>query len=133
MDHVDFDEEELARRKKESVEWRNKKRTSSTFTVLLTLFEIFITLVIMIGLFLLVAFFLFRVFKIDPNIQSVQVGFEISMVVIFFGSLVLGFFCYKALARWAIKKFQLEDKLTDDVLLHYKKQTKEEKEAQYKK
>jgi len=44
----DLDEEAKARRKKEQVEYRNKKRTSNIFMLAATAFEILETLILMI-------------------------------------------------------------------------------------
>lgn len=126
MNMQDLDEQEKARRKKEQVEWRTKKNTSNMFMFLTTLVNIAISIVLMIVLTLAASFVLFRVF--DPNSTAVQVAFPIMMIAIFIGSMILGFFLYKKVARFAIKKFKLGDKLLDDVLNHYKtkKQTLEE-------
>ena len=45
----------------------------------------------------------------------------------------MGFFVYKRTLGWVIEKFKLEDKLNKEILDHYKKKTKEEKEEEMKK
>ena len=47
--------------------------------------------------------------------------------------LILGFMIYKRTMGWVIEKFKLEDKLSKEILDHYRKRTKEEKEAELRK
>ena len=53
-------------------------------------------------------------------------------IAIFFGGLVLGFLIYRRLMQFVIEKFNLRDKLTDEVLKHYDKQTREQMEEEMK-
>lgn len=126
MDTPDYDEEERLRRKKEAVEYRTKKTRSTIFMLCASVFEIVETLILMLALFILTAFILFRV--CDPNQHYVQVLFEVLSIVIFLGSMIGGFFIYKAVIRWVIKKFNLIEKLSDDVVSHYVKPTQNETE-----
>ncbi|MCR4580546.1 MAG: hypothetical protein K5681_09405 [Treponema sp.] len=126
----DLDEEAKAKRKKEQVEYRNKKRTSNIFMLAATAFEILETLLLIILMFLIVAVILFKCF--DPESQGVQIAFQVSTVVIFIGGMILGFLIYKKAVQWAIKKFHLEDILLDDVKRHYIKPTKDEMEEELK-
>jgi len=128
----DYDEESKAKRKKEQIEFRNKKRTSNTFMFFGTIFEIIETMAIIVILFILLAAILFKLL----GLQNSQVGltiFEIGTIVIFIGGMILGFIIYKKAIRFAIKKFNLEDKLTDEVLNHYVKKTDDEIKEELKK
>ncbi len=127
----EFDEEERERRKRDSIDFRNKKRTANTFLFCMTLFEIVITILIICALFLLSALLILKPF--DTNSAVVQKVFVGALFVCFFGGLFLGFLVYKMFARWIIRIMDLENKLPEDVLMHYRKQTKEEKEAELKK
>ena len=52
----------------------------------------------------------------------------IIIIVFSLGGLVIGFIIYKKAMGWAINKFNLKDKLLDDVTSHYiKKDENEEK------
>ena len=66
----------------------------------------------------------------NPESPTIQIIFQISTIVIFIGSLVLGFLLYKKLIRWVIVKFNLKEKLMDDVIIHYIKPSKDEMEAE---
>lgn len=128
----DLDEESRAKRKKEQVEFRTKKRTSNTFMFFATIFEIIETLILMIVLFISFAFIIFRVLKLGDSQIGVTI-FEVGSLIIFIGGMILGFLIYKKVVRIAIKKMHLEDKLSDEVLNHYIKNTKEEMEEELKK
>ena len=126
MDMPDWEEEEKARRKKEIVEYRTKKTRSTIFMLCASVFEIAETLILMLGLFLLMSFILFRL--CDESQQAVQIAFQILSIVVFIGSMILGFIIYKLTIRAIINKFNLKDKLTDDVVSHYIKPEKNETE-----
>lgn len=130
MDMQDLDEEERARRKKEMVEYRTKKTRSTVFMLCASVFEIVETIVIMLALFLLMSFIVFRVG--DPNSRTVQIVFEVLSILIFIGSMVAGFFIYKFAVRAVITKFNLKDKLMNDVIEHYIKPEKDETEEALK-
>ncbi len=117
MDTRDLDEEAKQKRRKEQIEFRTKKRASVRFMLLSSLFEIFETVLIMFLLFFIVSFILFRVFKATgPTGQTV---FQILLIAIFIGGMILGFIVYKKCARWYILKFNLKSKLNEEVLIHY--------------
>jgi len=117
MNYADMDEETKAKRKKEQVEFRTKKRNSFNFMLLSSLFEIVETVLIMFLMFVIAAFVIFKVFKATG--PTGQLVFQIILVAIFLGGLVIGFLVYKKCIRWVIKKFNMEDKLNDDILIHY--------------
>ena len=131
MSFEELDEKVKEQRKKDAVEYRNKKRFSNLFLFCGSLFEIVETLFIIIFLFITVSFFMFRVFGATGDIG--QTVFSIMTIVVFFGGLFLGFFIYKRVMGWVIEKFKFEDKLSKEILDHYRKRTKEEKEAELRK
>ena len=124
----DFDEETREKRKREQIEYRNKKRTSTIFMVIASIFEILETLALMIVMFVILAFVMLKL--LNPESQVVMVLFQIMSVVIFAGGMILGFLIYKKAVRWAIKKFNLEDALLDDVKRHYIKPAEKETEQE---
>lgn len=130
MDYQEIDEAELEKQKKAKIEYRTKKNRSTIFMILASLFEIVETLLLMLGLFLLMSLILFKSF--DPQSATVRVLFEVFSVLIFIGSMVGGFLIYKAVVSLVIRKFNLQDKLLDDVLQHYVKQSKEDEEKKLK-
>ena len=126
----DLDKEAYERRKRDQLEYRAKKRTSSIFMLAATAFEIVETLIIMLALFLLDAFILLKV--CNPESATVQIIFQITTIIIFLGGIVLGFLLYKKIIRWVIIKFNLKDKLMDEVTSHYIKPTEGEMEEKLK-
>ena len=111
MDYRDMDEASREKLKKEQINERNKKRFSSTFMILETVF-------IMFASFILGALIVFKWL----NLAETNIGgtvYSIMMIFIFIGGLVTGFIIYKNAVRWSIKKFKLKDKLSYDVLNHY--------------
>lgn len=126
----DLDEESREIRKKQQIEYRNRRKVSTIFMLVATVFEILETLLLMLALFALDALIMLRLF--NPENQSVQIAFQVSIVVIFIGGLIGGFLIYKNIVRWVIKKFSLEKVLLDDVVRHYIKPSQDEMEQQLK-
>ena len=81
-------------------------------------------------MFVISVILLARVFHFPDNVSSVL--FNIFLVIDFVGGLAGGFFIYKVIGRWVINKWNLKDKLRDDVLNQFKT-TKEFKEDYEKK
>ena len=127
----DLDEKVKEQRKKDAVDYRTKKKNSNLFLFCGSIFEVVETILIIMVLFIVFSFLMFRVFNATGDIG--QKIFSIMTIVIFVGGLVLGFIVYKKVLGWVIEKFNLEDKLSKEVLDHYKKKTKEEKEEEMKK
>lgn len=126
----DLDEKVKEQRKKDAVDYRTKKKNSNLFLFCGSIFEVVETILIIMVLFIVFSFLMFRVFNATGDIG--QKIFSIMTIVIFVGGLVLGFIVYKKVLGWVIEKFNLEDKLSKEVLDHYKKRTKEELEAEQK-
>ena len=116
MEHVDYDEAEAARRKKDVVEFRTKKRNSTLFTVCASIFEVIVSLILFFGLFILAAYVITRTMGEEAGGPYVFY----SAIAILIISIIAGFKIYKAVFRFIIKKYDLEDKLLDNVLYHYK-------------
>ena len=126
----EIDEKVEAQKKKDIIEFRNKKRTSRIFLFAVTIYEIVETILVVFLLFLLSTFIISKLFGNNPELA--QNAFSVAFVVVFIGGLVLGFIIFKKTVQWFIEKYKLEDKLTDEVLYHYKKQTKDDKEEAVK-
>lgn len=127
MDYKDLDDEAKAKRKREQVAFRVKKRTSFRFMLLSSVFEIIETVLIMFVLFVLTSLLFFKVLKIDPAGGAGATVFQILLVLIFIAGMILGFIVYKKCARWYILKFNLKDKLNEEVLIHYFKEEEVQK------
>lgn len=125
MDYQELDEEERLRRKADVIKRRTMNKNSRLFMVGMSIFEIIVTLAIIIVLFLLLAVIVFRLFKATG--PAAQIVFEVLSIIIFIGGMVLGFFIYKAFAKWVIKKFNLYEKINKDVLEHYKSKEEQKK------
>lgn len=127
MDYTEIDDEEKKRRKELAVQMRTKRKNSTIFMLATTIIEIIVSLAAILVLFCVSAFLIFKVFNAG-NSKLGAIIFEVLTIASFIGGMIIGFFLYKACARWIIKQFKLENKLSDDVLMHYIKYTKEEKE-----
>ena len=93
-----------------------------------TVFEILETFLVIVLLIVFFSFLIVKVFKL-PEEAANTIG-TFSLIVSFFGGLFLGFIIYKTCANFVIEKFNLHDKLTDEVLSHYSKRLrKAQKEA----
>ena len=128
MDMSQLDEEEKKARIQAELELRDKKRNSRIFLLLGSIFEILVSIAIFFGLFIFFLFLFIKVFKLQDDVA--QTLFGISTIVSLVGGLFLGFRLYKFCANLIIEKFNMHDKLTNEVLYHYSKREKEaQKEA----
>lgn len=127
MDQQDLDKETYERRKKEILDYRAKKRSSSTFVFLFTIYEVLISIVLFLGLFVGGSFLCRVILGEDSGI--IASAFYITAIVALVGGVVGGFFIYKATAKAVIKKMHLEDKLSKDVLYHYMSKKEREEKA----
>lgn len=126
MNMDNLDEEEKARHKQQQVEYRNKKRFSSIFLFIATIFEIIETFIII--LLLIIGSVAITAKFVDVNSALFSNILGIIIIVFSLGGLIIGFIIYKKAMGWAINKFNLKDKLLDDVTSHYiKKDENEEK------
>lgn len=118
MNYEELDEAEKERRKKEAVEYRTVKSRSNLFLFCATVFGIVETVIIIFALFLAQAFVYFRVLKLTEN--GNMTVFSIILLVLFFVGIVTGHLLYVKVVRWVIKKWNLKDKLSKDLIDHYK-------------
>lgn len=125
-----YEQAEKEREKKAKIEYRKKKQFSAIFMTVACIVEIIETLIIMLLLLVGVAFLFTKVIHIEGKVYDTIM--TIFMILVFFGGLALGFFIYKKLVTFVIKKFKLEDKLMEDVLVHYTKESKEKREQRLK-
>ena len=126
MNMDNLNEEEKARHKQQQVEYRNKKRFSSIFLFIATIFEIIETFIII--LLLIIGSIAITTRFVDVNSALFSNILGIIIIVFSLGGLVIGFIIYKKAMGLAINKFNLKDKLLDDVTSHYiKKDENEEK------
>ncbi len=126
MNMDNLNEEEKARHKQQQVEYRNKKRFSSIFLFIATIFEIIETFIII--LLLIIGSIAITTRFVDVNSALFSNILGIIIIVFSLGGLVIGFIIYKKAMGWVINKFNLKDKLLDDVTSHYiKKDENEEK------
>lgn len=126
MNMDNLNDEEKASHKQQQVEYRNKKRFSSIFLFIATIFEIIETFIII--LLLIIGSIAITTRFVDVNSALFSNILGIIIIVFSLGGLVIGFIIYKKAMGWAINKFNLKDKLLDDVTSHYiKKDENEEK------
>lgn len=128
MDMTDAEKEERLARQKKELELKEKRRNSRLFLFFGSVFEIVETLAVILLLFVFFSFLIFRVFKLPE--EAAKTIFQLCTIVSFIGGLFLGFVIYKTFANFIIEKFNLIDKLSNEVLGHYSKRVKNaEKEA----
>lgn len=130
-DMEELDDEEKARRRKEQIEWRNKKRFSNIFMICATLFEIAETFIIIIALVVIALMIMTK--TMTPGSAAFSNVLGAAMIILSLGGLVIGFIIYKKVMGWVIKKYNLEDKLLDEIKMHYVKNSKNEIEEELKK
>ena len=131
MDMTDEEKQERLERQKKELEIRAKKRNSRIFLLLGSIFEILETLGVILLLFVFFSFLIFRVFNLPE--ATARTIFQFCTIVSFIGGLFLGFMIYKTCANFVIEKFNLHDKLSNEVLGHYSKRARAaEKEAMKK-
>ena len=131
MDMTDEEKAERLERQKKELELRAKKRNSRLFLFIGSIFEIVETLAVIVLLFLFFSFLIFRVFQLPE--ATARTIFQFSTIVSFIGGLFLGFMIYKNCANFVIEKFNLTDKLSDEILGHYSKRYRKAQEEVLKK
>ena len=131
MDMTDEEKAERLERQKKELELRAKKRNSRLFLFIGSIFEIVGTLAVIVLLFLFFSFLIFRVFQLPE--ATARTIFQFSTIVSFIGGLFLGFMIYKNCANFVIEKFNLTDKLSDEILGHYSKRYRKAQEEVLKK
>ena len=127
MDKSELSEEEYKERKAAAVEMRNKKNFSNRFVLITNIFLI-IGILAIIFILMLPVFAIFS--HLDLTSTAIAMLFEVCKMVVFIGSLFLGFWIFRKVVNAIIRKNHLEDRLTEDVKKHYLKKTKEEREME---
>lgn len=120
-------EEEKERRKQEQIQYRTRQKTTNVFMFWSTILNVIVTfaLVIILIVFSVIAL------KLLPLSNEVKtVVFNVFSIVALIGGIVLGFKINKMIGRWVINKWNLKDKLRDEVLNQYK--TRDEYETTIK-
>ena len=125
----ELSEKEKEQRKNDQIAYRKKQSASNLFLFVGTICEIIIALAIIVVFFLLSVLLLSRVFHFSEEATSLL--FNIFLAIDFIGGLACGFFVYRALGRWLIRKWNLHEKLREDVLNHFK--TRKEYKEYYEK
>ncbi len=131
MDMTEEEKQERLERQRKELELRAKKRNSRIFLLLGSIFEIVETLAVILLLFVFFSFLILRVFQLPE--ATARTIFQFSTIVSFIGGLFLGFMIYKTCANFVIEKFNLSDKLTNEVLGHYSKRFKKAEEEALRK
>jgi len=124
----EFDEKEKERRKQEQIAYRNRKNTTNLFLIVGTIVEVIITFTIVMALVLLTVLIIQKI-NLDDTVKANI--FQFAAIADLIGGIILGLNIYKALGRWVIKKWNLQDKLREDTLIHFK--TRKEYKEYYEK
>ena len=126
----ELDEKEREQRKHDQIEYRNKRKNSNMFLFVGTICEVLICFLTVLLLFLLSAIIVYRVLGgFTDDVKTII--FNILLVITFIGGLAGGFFIYRAIGRFVIKKMDLKDKLNEEVLNQFK--SRKEFKADYEK
>ena len=131
MDMTEEEKAERLERQQKELERRAKVRNSRLFLFFGSIFEIIETLLVILILFVFFSFLIFRVFQLPE--ATARTIFQFSTIVSFIGGLFLGFMIYKNCANFVIEKFNLTDKLSDEILGHYSKRYRKAQEEVLKK
>ncbi len=131
MDLTEEEKQERLERQQKELERRAKVRNSRLFLFFGSIFEIIETLLVILILFVFFSFLIFRVFNLPE--EAAKTIYQFSTIVSFVGGLFLGFVIYKNCANFVIEKFNLEDKLSNDVLGHYSKRYRKAQSEELKK
>lgn len=124
----EFDEKEKERRKQEQIAYRNRKNTTNLFLIVGTIVEVIITFTIVMALVLLTVLIIQKI-NLDDTVKANI--FQFAAIADLIAGIILGLNIYKALGRWVIKKWNLQDKLREDTLIHFK--TRKEYKEYYEK
>jgi amino acid permease len=128
MDMTDEEKAERLERQKKELELRAKKRNSRLFLFFGSIFEIVETLAVILLLIIFFTLMVFRVFKLPETAAGTV--YQFCLIVSVIGGIFLGFMIYKNCANFVIEKFNLSDKLSNEILGHYSKRFRNsEKEA----
>ena len=131
MDMTEADKAERELKQKKEIERRIKTRNSRIFLFFGSIFEIVETILIIFALFVFFSFLIFKVFNLPE--EAARTIFQFSTIVSFIGGLFLGFVIYKNCANFVIEKFNLIDKLSNEVLGHYSKRYRKAQSEELKK
>ena len=131
MDMTDEEKAERLERQKKELELRAKKRNSRLFLFFGSIFEIIETFILIMLLFAFFFVLIFKLFKVPESAAGTI--YQFSTIVSFIGGLFLGFVVYRACANFVIEKFNLSDKLTNEILGHYSKRYRKAEEEAMKK
>lgn len=124
----EFDEKEKERRKQEQIAYRTRKNTTNLFLIVGTIVEVIITFTIVMALVLLTVLIIQKI-NLDDTVKANI--FQFAAIADLIVGIILGLNIYKALGRWVIKKWNLQDKLREDTLIHFK--TRKEYKEYYEK
>jgi energy-coupling factor transporter transmembrane protein EcfT len=100
----------------------NKKSNTVLFTIVSTIVNILMTLLIIIALCLIAVVILNKIFKITNGAV-----YQVVLMICFLGGMVLSMFLFVKLTGWVIKKFHMESKLDAHLLGRYGATQTEEK------
>ncbi|MBP5174484.1 MAG: hypothetical protein ILP07_01040 [Treponema sp.] len=94
----------------------NKKTYTVLFTIISTIFNIIMTLGIIVALMILVAFVYFKVLNAGVQASSALL---VAWAICFFGGLIVSMMLFGKICGWVIEKFHLASKLDPKVLGRY--------------
>ena len=130
MEKDDLSEEEYKARKEAVIAAQKKRNFSNIFVLCASIFLIVETMIIL-GILMIPLFAIFsHLIPRFNNSTAIGMAFAVTQMVFFVGGLILGFMVFRKVMNYIIRHNHLEEKLTENVLSHYLKKTKEEKEME---
>ena len=127
MEKEDLSEEEYKARKEAVIAAQKKRNFSNIFVLCASIFLILETMIIL-GILMIPLFAIFsHLIPRFNNSTAIGMAFAVSQMVFFVGGLILGFMVFRKVVNYIIRHYKLQDRLTENVLSHYLKKTKEEK------
>ena len=121
-------EEEKERRKQEQIQYRTRQKTTNVFMFWSTILNVIVTFALVIILLVVFSVIALKLLPLSDEVKTVV--FNAFSIVALLGGIVLGFKINKMIGRGVINKWNLKDKLRDEVLNQYK--TRDEYETTIK-
>lgn len=121
--------EEKEKIKQEALRISRLKKNTNIMVVVGSVVQIIITLAVMLALFLVLVL-IFNKLIVFESEKALSIVNTVVLVVTFVGGFYLGYKVYAAVMRFAIKKFNLADKVHEELINRYEKMSKIKKDAE---
>lgn len=118
IENADGTPEELEKRKRDVIRYRNLKRNSNIFVICSSIIQIVESLIILAVLLVVSLFVMFKIFHIDENPAAAFI-MQATFLILFFAGIILGFIAYRKTMHFIMTKFDFSDKLLQSTIEHF--------------